>query len=75
MSYDSKRIVAKLGRLCRYLEKIEFHPEDHGCAATIRKARMLTQQIKEDLSANSRYSVTADKAVTIAKCLADLLFC
>lgn len=63
--------VAKLGKLCRYLDKLESHPEMYGCATVIRKARRLAQQISKDLSTADCNSVTADKVVTVGKYLVD----
>ena len=70
---DTKRIVAKLGRLCRYLDKIESLPEKRGCATIIRKARILIQQMRKDLSTEKCNSVTADRVFTVGKCLVDCL--
>jgi len=73
MKKSPKRNVAKLGRLCRYLDKLESLPEMHGCATDIRKARILAWQIKEDLSPKKSSSATADKMFTVGKCLVDCL--
>lgn len=71
MKKSNKRNVAKLGKLCRYLDKLESHPEIHGCTTVISKARMLAQQISKDLSTADCNSVTVDKAITVGKCLVD----
>ena len=68
---NKRLIVAKLGKLYRCLYKLESHPEMNGCATVIRKARMLAQQISNDLSNEDSNSVTADKVITVGKCLVD----
>lgn len=71
MKRSKKRIVAKLGRVCKYLNKIESLPEHQGCAMTIRKARTLTQQAIKYLSAKDGDSATSGKMVTILRCLTE----
>jgi hypothetical protein len=73
MKKSNRRIVAKLGKLCRYLNKLESDPEMYGCATVIRKSRILAQQINEDLSATKCNSVTTDKVFTVGKYLVDVL--
>ena len=38
MKRDSRKIVAKMDRLCRSLDKFESVPEKYGCSTIIRKA-------------------------------------
>jgi hypothetical protein len=73
MKRSNTRIVAKLGKLCRYLDKLESHPGTNGCTTVIRKARMLARQIGSELSAADCNSVTADEVFTVGKCLVDVL--
>ncbi|MBU3932049.1 MAG: hypothetical protein KKF01_06375 [Proteobacteria bacterium] len=72
MNIKPKRTVVKLGRVCRLLENLEALPEYQGCATSIRKARMITQQTMNELS-KSRSSVISEKLVKIVKFLAEVL--